>query len=91
MKHIPLRSCIVCREQKAKADLIRIVRSSDGAISLDKTGAKSGRGAYVCKSKECIDTLVKKNVLNRVYKEQIPKTAYDALYEQLKESLNDAE
>ena len=60
MKHIPLRSCIVCRRQKDKSELLRIVRQPDGAVVIDATGKAAGRGAYVCKSGDCMQTAVKK-------------------------------
>ncbi|MCH5165734.1 MAG: YlxR family protein [Clostridiales bacterium] len=79
MKHIPMRSCIVCRQQKDKTELLRIVKKPSGEIVLDETGRESGRGAYVCKSGECMTNAIKKRAFNRVYKQQLP----DAVYEKL--------
>lgn len=79
MKHIPLRSCIVCRQQKDKGDLLRIVRCGDGDILLDISGKLGGRGAYVCKHGDCMDNAIKKRVLNRVYKCQIDNSVYERL------------
>ena len=52
-KKIPMRMCLGCGEMKPKRELIRVVKSKEGDISLDLTGKKSGRGAYICKSVEC--------------------------------------
>ena len=52
-KHVPLRTCIVCRGKQPKRELIRIVRTPDGAIEIDPRGKRSGRGAYVCRSPDC--------------------------------------
>ena len=79
MKHIPMRTCIVCRAQKDKSELVRIVKSSDGAITVDRSGKAAGRGAYLCDTAECKSALVKRRVLNKVFKTQIDKSVYDAL------------
>ncbi len=76
MKHIPLRSCIVCRRQKDKSELLRIVRQPDGAVVIDATGKAAGRGAYVCKSGDCMQTAVKKRALNRAYKRPLSDEVY---------------
>ncbi len=89
MKHAPLRSCIVCRAQKAKSELVRIVRSSDGAIALDVTGKADGRGAYVCRCAACAEGLVKKRALNRAFKAQIAQETYAEIAEELKKLDND--
>ena len=84
MKHTPLRSCIVCRAQRAKPELVRIVRKSDGEIVVDETGKLDGRGAYVCRSEKCAADLVKKCALNRVYKTKVKPEIYDKVSEELK-------
>ena len=66
-KKIPLRMCTGCREKKPKHDLIRIVRKPEGEIVIDTTGKISGRGAYICKSKECFEKAKKSNALSRLY------------------------
>ena len=53
-KKIPMRQCLGCREMKPKQSLVRVVRSPEGAISLDARGKASGRGAYVCRDMECL-------------------------------------
>ncbi|MDE6402108.1 MAG: YlxR family protein [Clostridiales bacterium] len=79
MKHIPLRSCIVCRQQKEKSDLLRVVRAPDGTVVIDLTGKASGRGAYVCKSGDCMHIAVKKRALNRAYKQPLSDEVYEEL------------
>ncbi len=81
-KKIPMRTCICCRENKPKKELIRIVKNESG-ISVDFTGKVNGRGAYICNSKECFDKLKKGKFLNRVFKAEIDSTVYHAIGEQL--------
>lgn len=59
VKKIPQRMCIGCHEMKAKKELIRIVKTPQGEIEVDVTGKKSGRGAYLCPSAECLQKAVK--------------------------------
>lgn len=79
MKHIPQRSCIVCRESKDKSELLRVVRRPDGSVVIDQTGREAGRGAYVCRSGECMQTAIKKRALNRAFKQQLDQSVYDRL------------
>ena len=81
-KKIPMRMCIACKEMHPKRDLIRIVRSKDGTISLDFTGKANGRGAYICNSMECIEQCIKTRALNRAFKENISDEVYESLREQ---------
>lgn len=67
MKKIPMRQCVGCREMKEKRELIRVVRSPEGIVSLDPTGKKSGRGAYVCKSADCLKKAIKTRALERAF------------------------
>ena len=64
-KKIPMRMCVGCREMKEKRELIRVVRSPDGDVSLDPTGKKSGRGAYLCRNPECMKRAIKQRQLER--------------------------
>lgn len=82
-QNIPLRKCLGCGEMIGKKGLIRIVRSKDGEISLDPTGKKSGRGAYICNDRECFETAVKKRSLERALKCQIPEEVYAGLKERI--------
>ena len=59
VKKIPLRMCTGCMEMKPKKELIRVVKSPEGEVSVDLTGKKSGRGAYICKNKECLEKAFK--------------------------------
>jgi predicted RNA-binding protein YlxR (DUF448 family) len=52
-KHIPLRTCIACRQQKDKRQLVRLVRSASGTILVDTSGRQPGRGAYLCRQPQC--------------------------------------
>lgn len=86
MKHIPQRSCIVCRESKDKSELLRVVRRPDGSVVIDSTGREPGRGAYVCRSGDCMQTAIKKRALNRAFKQQLDQSVYDSLAEELKDA-----
>ncbi len=83
-KKIPLRRCLGCNESKPKTDLIRIVRSPEGEISLDATGKKSGRGAYVCRSRECFAKLRKSRRADRCLETEIPEEIYDSMEKKIK-------
>ncbi len=85
-KKIPLRKCTGCQEMKNKKELIRIVRSEEGEFSLDTTGKKQGRGAYICKCVECLDKAQKTKGLERSFKSSVPKEVYEKLKEELLES-----
>ncbi|AMX84002.1 RNA-binding protein [Geobacillus subterraneus] len=78
-KKIPLRKCVVTGEMKPKREMVRIVRSKEGDVSIDPTGKKAGRGAYITLDPECILQAKKKNILARHLKAEIA----DALYEEL--------
>lgn len=64
-RKIPMRMCVGCREMKEKRELIRIVRTPEGETLIDPTGKKSGRGAYVCRSPECLKRAIKQKQLER--------------------------
>ena len=78
-KKIPQRKCVGCREAHDKKDLIRIVRSKEGVISLDESGKANGRGAYVCKKKACLERAVKTKGLDRAFKERVSSDVYEGL------------
>lgn len=78
-KKTPLRMCTGCREMKPKKDLIRAVKSPEGEISLDFTGKKPGRGAYLCKSPDCFKKIRKSRALERAFKKAIPDEIYNSL------------
>jgi len=66
-KHIPLRSCVSCRETKPKRELLRVVRTPDGHVLVDATGKKSGRGAYLCARLSCWENAIKKKRLEQEF------------------------
>jgi hypothetical protein len=78
-KKVPLRKCIVTGEMKPKKELVRIVRSKEGEVSIDLTGKKSGRGAYLSLDKETVMTAKKKNVLANHLQVSIDLSIYDEL------------
>lgn len=81
-----LRMCIVCREHSDKKELLRIVKNKDGQIFVDKTGKANGRGAYICKSKECINKLKKSRGLNRAFKCEVSDDVYNMIGEEIERS-----
>ena len=83
MKKVPLRMCVGCGEMKDKRDLTRIVKSKEGEISLDPTGKKAGRGAYICPSAECLKKARKSRRIEKSFATKIPDEVYDALEEEL--------
>ena len=82
-KKTPLRMCLGCREMKPKSELIRIVRSPENEISLDPTGKKPGRGAYVCKKTECLKRTEKAKALSRAFNTMITEDIINRLQEQI--------
>ncbi len=82
-RKIPLRRCTGCFEMKPKKSLIRVVRSDDGSYSIDFTGKKSGRGAYVCPDVQCLAKAQKSKGLERSFKDAIPSQVYENLRNEL--------
>ena len=82
-KKIPMRQCLGCREAKPKKELIRVVRSPEGQISMDFKGKASGRGAYICHDPQCLKKAIKSKALERAFSTQIPPEIYDKLNEQM--------
>ncbi len=87
-KQIPYRMCVVCREMLPKTNLNRIVITKEGEVFFDEKGKANGRGAYVCKSKSCIDTCLKKKSLNRIFKREISDEIYARLIAEYERSGN---
>lgn len=79
VKKIPLRMCTGCMEMKPKKELIRVVKSQEGEVSVDLTGKKSGRGAYVCKNAECLEKAFKAKRLSRNLDVVIDEEIYNRL------------
>lgn len=79
-KKIPMRMCVGCREMKSKIELIRVVKSPEGDISIDdKRGKKPGRGAYICRNSTCMEKVKKSRVLERTFNQKIDDEIYDML------------
>lgn len=83
VKKLPQRQCVGCRERKEKRELIRVVRSPEGGISLDFKGKKPGRGAYLCPDLECLKRARKSRALERALEISIPAEVYDAMEAEL--------
>ena len=75
-KKIPMRTCIACREEKPKREMLRIVKNADGEIKLDFSGKLAGRGAYICDGAACIAKLKKNRLLNRSFSCEVPQEIY---------------
>ena len=82
-KKTPMRMCVGCREMKAKGELIRVVRAPDGTVSLDASGKKPGRGAYVCRSQACLARAIKQKQLER----QLEVSLGESVAEQLRQTM----
>ena len=82
-RKVPLRKCTGCQEMKNKKELTRIVRNDAGEFSLDRTGKKPGRGAYICPNTECLHKAVKSKGLERSFKMPIPRDVYDLLAKEM--------
>lgn len=83
MRKVPLRMCAGCGQMKPKKELVRVVKSPEGEISLDLTGRKPGRGAYVCRSTDCLKAARKARRLEKAFSCRIPDEVYDRLEEEL--------
>ncbi len=79
MKKIPLRTCMGCNEKKPKKELIRIVKNKQNDISLDRTGKKEGRGAYICDDIKCLEKVIKTKRLEKVLETKISEEVYNNL------------
>lgn len=82
-KKIPLRKCLGCNEQKPKQELVRVVKSPEGEISLDLTGKKSGRGAYICKSVACLKKAKKAKRFEHAFECSVPEEVYSSMEKEL--------
>ena len=78
-KKIPMRMCVGCREMKEKRELIRVVRSPEGEVSLDPSGKKNGRGAYLCRNPECMKKALKQRQLERQLEVTLTQEVTDGL------------
>ena len=90
MKKIPMRQCVGCREMKPKKELVRVVKSPEGVVSMDLKGKAPGRGAYVCREEGCLRKAIKTGALGRAFETAIPQEVLDQLLHEL-EADTDAE
>ena len=79
IRKVPMRTCIGCREQKPKKDLIRVVKDKENKIFIDKTGKANGRGAYLFNDKNCLEKAIKSKALNRAFTTEISEEVYENL------------
>lgn len=86
-RKIPMRMCVGCGEMKPKKTLVRVVKDKEGNVSMDLTGKKAGRGAYVCPDSNCLEKAQKSNRLERAFSQRIS----DEVYEILKKEIANAE
>lgn len=84
-KKIPLRQCVGCSEMKSKKEMMRVLKTAEGSITLDKTGRKNGRGAYLCMTSECLKRARKNKGLERSLKMSIPDEVYENLEKEFEE------
>ena len=82
-KKIPQRQCMGCRERKAKRDMIRVVRGTDGTVSLDFGGKMNGRGAYICPDAECLKKALRSKALDRSLEVTIPEDVIERLQKEM--------
>jgi predicted RNA-binding protein YlxR (DUF448 family) len=87
-KKIPQRQCMGCRERKEKRQLIRVVRGTDGEVSLDFGGKKNGRGAYLCPNPDCLKKAIRAKALERSLEVAIPQEVYDRLDKEMEVGIN---
>ena len=84
-KRMPVRMCLGCQEMKPKMELIRIVKNKDNGISIDFTGKKPGRGAYICKSRTCFEKARKGKRISKAFGSAVGEEVYEILRGQLED------
>ncbi|MBQ6393427.1 MAG: YlxR family protein [Eubacterium sp.] len=82
-RKIPLRQCVGCREMKTKRDMIRVIKTPEDEICLDRSGKKNGRGAYLCFNPDCLRKAIRSKALERSLKITIPDEIYEGLEEEM--------
>ncbi|MCI5700386.1 MAG: YlxR family protein [Lachnospiraceae bacterium] len=82
-KKVPLRKCTGCGEMKNKKEMLRVLKTTEGDILLDATGKKNGRGAYLCRSRECFEKAVKSKGLERSLKCSVPQDVMESLKKEM--------
>ena len=84
-RKIPMRKCTGCQQVKEKRQLLRVVREPEGKVSIDRTGRKSGRGAYLCEDITCLEKAIKTRALERSLETEISPEVYENLKKELTE------
>ncbi len=84
-KKVPIRQCVGCREHRPKKELIRVVRSPEGVVSLDERGKANGRGAYLCRNPECLKKALRTKALERAFGEAVPPEVAEVLLRKMEE------
>ena len=79
VKKKPTRTCMACNEKKEKQELLREVRTVEGNIEADLTGKKNGRGAYICKSEDCLNKVIESKKLERILEKEISPEIYESI------------
>ncbi|HIV62279.1 MAG TPA: YlxR family protein [Candidatus Butyricicoccus avistercoris] len=87
-RKIPMRQCLGCRTMFPKKELIRVVRSPEGELSLDFKGKAAGRGAYICPNAECLKKARKSRAIERAFSMQVPEEVYQALEQKMEDETN---
>ena len=87
-KKIPQRQCMGCRERKEKRAMIRVVRTPEGEVTLDFSGKKNGRGAYLCPNPDCLKKAIRSKALDRSLEVTIPQEVYDRLETEMEAGAN---
>ncbi|MCH4166951.1 MAG: YlxR family protein [Megasphaera sp.] len=82
-KKVPLRVCVGCQQQKSKKEMIRIVRTPEGNVEIDKIGKKPGRGVYICQNADCLEKAYKEHRLERSLKCKVSNEIYEGLRKEL--------
>ncbi len=85
-RKIPMRMCVGCGEMKPKKELIRVVKTAQGEIFIDLHGKANGRGAYICKSEDCLNRAIKAKRLERTFETQISNDVYETLKKDLNQN-----
>ena len=87
-KKIPQRQCMGCRERKEKRAMIRVVRTPEGEVTLDFSGKKNGRGAYLCPNPDCLKKAIRAKSLDRSLEVAIPQEVYDRLEKEMEAGIH---
>lgn len=78
-KKVPMRMCVGCRVMRPKKEMVRVVRSAEGQVSIDPTGKAAGRGAYICKDIACLERAMKTRGLERAFEQKVEPMIYETL------------